>query len=124
MKLSRFFRAGLLAALSLTSLAVIPSAFADQPAPYVCTASYTGASVAANTTSTTTISCPGAALGDVILGVSDTASIGAFQLYAYVSAAGTITINISNVSAGALTPATGTLTAVGRHVFVPPLIIN
>lgn len=114
-------RAVLMAALSFCSLATIPAAFASQQVPYVCQVSYTGASVAANTTSTVAINCPGAALGDIV-SVSDSAAIGAFQVSAYVSAAGVVTVNISNVSAGPLTPATGTLTVRGTHVYVPPLV--
>lgn len=114
-------RAVLMTALSFCSLATIPAAFADQQAPYVCSVSYTGASVAANTTATTTVQCPGAALGDQV-DVSDSAAIGAFQVTAYVSAAGVVTVNISNVSAGALTPASGTLVVRGTHVYIPPLV--
>lgn len=120
---SLFTRAGLLAALSLASLAAIPSAFADQQAPYVCSASHTGGSISTGTSAHFTISCPGAALGDVVQVAAGADSL-LLTNTAYVDSAGSVTVVINNVSAGSITSPTTTYYVVGRHVYVPPLIIN
>lgn len=120
---SLFTRAALLTALSFCSLATIPAAFADQQAPYVCSASHTGGAITTGASAHFTISCPGAALGDVVQ-----VSAGADSLLltnsAYVDSAGSVTVLINNVSAGTITSPTTTYVVVGRHVYIPPLIIN
>lgn len=120
---SMFTRAALLTALSFCSLATIPVAFASQPAPYVCSASHTGGSIGTGASAHFTISCPGAALGDVVQ-VSAASDSLLLTTTAYVDSAGSVTVLINNVSAGSITSPTTTYVVVGTHVYIPPLITN
>ena len=65
-----------------------------------------------------TITVPGVALGDIVLGVSLGVSAGLGIVTAYVSAADTITVVVSNLETAALDLASTTVKVVlGRSVF-------
>jgi hypothetical protein len=102
----------------LFALFVLP-ALAVEPAPFKCSASHTGGSVSANTTATFTISCPGVRLGDFVE-VSANADSLLLTNTGYVSASNTVTIIISNVSAGAITSPTTTYNVRVLSKYVSP----
>ena len=62
-----------------------------------------------------TITVPGVALGDIVLGVSFGVSLAGVTATAYVSAANTVTIRLQNESAGTVDLASSTIrVVVGR----------
>jgi hypothetical protein len=67
---------------------------------------------------TATLTVPGVALGDMVLGVSWGATISGLTVSAYVSAANTVTINIVNSTLAAIDPTATTLRLlIGRPSF-------
>lgn len=60
------------------------------------------ANLIAGATTTDTVTIPGVALGDIVLGVSTAVSLAGLQRTAYVSAANTVTIVTQNPTAGAV----------------------
>ena len=60
------------------------------------TATLDTASLLTNTTTTDTVTVPGVALGDMVLGISTAVSLAGLQRTAYVSAANTVTIVTQN----------------------------
>lgn len=121
---SRVSRAALLTALSFCSLATIPAAFAAQPAPYVCTSAYAGGTAAAASVTTVSITCPGAVLGDTVAVGSSVAYPTNVSVTAFVSAANTIEVAITNPTAAGITVAAMTFTVVGTHRYVPITYTN
>lgn len=97
------------AVLAVCSVSVPNTAHAVTPTVQRCAKVDAGASVSANTTRSVTVVCPGVALGDAC-------EVGAFNdvilltISCYVSAANTVTILQSNVSAGAITAPNTTYT--------------
>lgn len=59
--------------------------------------------------SSTTITIPGVALGDIVLGVSFAVDLAGMTVTAYVSAANTVTIRAQNESAGTVDLASTTI---------------
>lgn len=78
--------------------------------PLTGSATWDPASVAAGAQTTTTVTVPGAALGDVV-GVSFSLDLQGMQLTGYVSAADNVTAVLRNGTAGAIDLASGTLRA-------------
>lgn len=76
------------------------------------TATWDPASVASKGSAIDTITVPGLALGDIVLGVSFSLDLAAILLGAYVSAANTLTVYLTNNTAGAVDLASGTIRAV------------
>lgn len=73
--------------------------------------------VSAGATDTDTVTVPGVALGDMVLGFSNGVSEAGLVKRAYVSAANTVTIVTYNPTAGSVNLASTTLTlAIGRAV--------
>ena len=61
---------------------------------------------------TDTVTVPGVALGDIVLGVSLGVDLAGVQLTAYVSAANTVTVIFENITAGTALVGDGTMAAV------------
>lgn len=61
---------------------------------------------------TTTVTVPGVALGDTVIGVSMSVTTGGLSLTGAVTAADTVTVTAQNVSNGSINVASGTLTVV------------
>jgi len=64
--------------------------------------------ITAGTTSTTTVSVTGAAVGDAVVVNPDSVIEAGINIYGYVSAANTVTIVAANPSAGAVNPVSRT----------------
>lgn len=65
----------------------------------------------------TTITVPGAAVGDLVLAVTYDKAQGAVHVFGEVTAVDTVTLRISNVTAGSITPtASTTYTAIVAKV--------
>lgn len=111
MKLLKLIPGLVLAALFFTAVSItLPQpAHAVTPTVQRCAKADAGAAVAANTTRSVTVVCPGVALGDAC-------EVGAFNdvllltLSCYVNAANSVTIIMSNVSAGSITAPNTTYT--------------
>jgi hypothetical protein len=78
------------------------------------TATYNPPSLAAGATTTTTITLNGVILGDTVVGVSFSLDTQGILFEGYISAANTITVRLTNPTAGVIDLASGTLTAVVR----------
>ena len=78
----------------------------------VGTATYDPGSIAAGASVTTTVSLNGVALGDVVSGVSFSLDTQGVEFEGYVSAANTVTVRLSNPTAGAIDLASGTVRVV------------
>jgi len=63
---------------------------------------------------TTTVSVPGAALGDIVVGTSFSLDTQGINMWGYVSAANTATVVLENNTAGAINLASGTLRVLTR----------
>jgi hypothetical protein len=72
-------------------------------------ATYDAPSIAAGATTTTTVTVAGAALGDMVLGVSLSVDAGGLVVSGYVSAANTVTVRLSNPTASAIDIASASL---------------
>lgn len=66
-------------------------------------------SLSTGTNDTDTITVPGIALGDVVVGVSLGVSLAGMQVTAYVSAANTVTIVFNNITGGTVNLASTTI---------------
>lgn len=98
----------------------------------VASAVYDQPSVANTIGSTTTVTVPGASLGDFVAW-SQTSNWASACVTAYVSAANTVSVRFQNQSGGALDPASGTLTCaviretgdyIGAVVYDPPSLAS
>ncbi len=89
------------------SLQPAPVAHAAEPAPYYCSKTYDPASLTTLTQTSTTITCPGVALGDFVQG-SFSISQALVTFTYYVSAANTVTVLVVNGSAGTIDLGSGT----------------
>lgn len=67
-----------------------------------------GAVGAGTTNTSNTITVPGVAVGDPVITVSASASLGAVVLSAEVTAADTVTLKVANTTAGSITPPAST----------------
>lgn len=70
---------------------------------------YDPPSIAANTGVTTTVTVPGAALGDIVTGVSFSLDLQGLSVTGWVSAADTVSVRMFNGTAAAIDLASGTL---------------
>lgn len=96
--------------MSLAQKLQFPMAF---PNVLAATANLTPAGVTTNTTNVaSTITVPGAAVGDVVLAVTTPAALGSVLLQGEVTAANTVTLKFSNLTAGTITPPAGNYTAI------------
>jgi hypothetical protein len=77
------------------------------------------ASLADGVGSTETVTVPGVALGDIVIGFSFGVSLAGITATAYVSAADTVSIRVQNESGGVLDLASTTVKVVVGKVFVP-----
>lgn len=105
-KLKAFVLGLPLVALIVTSVAVLslspaPAVHAAEPAPFYCSKTYDPSSLTTLTQTSTTITCPGVALGDFVV-LSNSVSSALVTITAYVSAANTVTILVFNGSAGTI----------------------
>lgn len=87
--------------------------------PFVCSKADAGAAVAANTSRSFTLTCPGVSVGDFVE-VSAAADVILLQVSGYVSAANTITVLISNVSAGSITSPNTTYYVIVWRKYISP----
>jgi hypothetical protein len=85
----------------------VPNAQASEPAPFYCSKVYDPSSLTTLTQTSTTVSCPGVALGDYVT-VSSSVSNALVTITAYVSAANTVTVLVLNGSAGTIDLASAT----------------
>ena len=75
-------------------------------------------SLTTGTNDTDTVTVPGVALGDIVLGVSLGVDVAGMQVTAYVSAANTVTVVFNNITAGTVNlGSTSIKFMVGRPVF-------
>lgn len=75
-------------------------------------------SLTTGTNDTDTVTVPGVALGDIVLGVSLGVDVAGMQVTAYVSAANTVTVVFNNITAGTVNlDSTSIKFMVGRPVF-------
>ena len=103
-KLKRLVLGLPLAALVVAGVALLspaPAVHAAEPAPFYCSKTYDPASLTTLTQTSTTITCPGVALGDYVT-LSNSISSALVTITAYVSAANTVTILVFNGSAGTI----------------------
>ena len=78
---------------------------------FTATAALTPSAVTAGNTGTNTVTCNGAAIGDVV-DVSVPAVLGNVTMQGEVTAANTVTIKFSNATAGSITPPAGNYSVV------------
>jgi hypothetical protein len=76
---------------------------------FSCTATWDAPSAATGGDELDTISCPGVALGDIVLGVSLGVSAAGLAVSAYVSAADVVTVHVANNTGGAVDLASTTV---------------
>lgn len=82
---------------------------------------YATGALATLTQTSTTVSCPGVALGDLCDGVSSSVDPGAgIVLSCNVSAAGTVRIQVFNSTAGSVTPPSANYTVLMAPKYISP----
>jgi hypothetical protein len=82
---------------------------------------YAAGALTTLTQTSTTVSCPGVALGDLCDGVSSSVDPGAgIVLSCNVSAAGTVRIQVFNSTAGTLTPPSANYTVLMAPKYISP----
>lgn len=89
---------------------LVPLAFGERPQP-VGSATYNPPSLTNGSRTTTTVSVPGAALGDHVVGISFSNDLQGIRAWGYVSAADTVTVVFENNTGGTLDLGSGTLRA-------------
>jgi len=110
-------------ALSNLSTPVLPPAHAGSPTnQFICQkTSYAAGALTTLTQTSTTVTCPGVALGDMCDGVSSSVDPGAgIVLSCNVSAANTVRIQVFNSTAGTLTPASANYTVLIQPKYISP----
>ena len=117
--------AGGLAVAVLTCLSpqlVTPAHASSASNEFICTkTAYAPGALTTLTQASTTVSCPGVVVGDICDGISSTVDPGAgIVLTCYISAAGTVRIQVFNSTAGTLTPASANYTVLIQPKYVSP----
>lgn len=80
--------------------------------PRACTFTWTPAQVAQTAAPVQTVTVTGAQVGDAVLVCPPSATTGVALVSAWVSAADTLSVQFDNPTGGALTPPSGTYTAI------------
>lgn len=102
------FRAMMMGLMLLASLCAVPYASARDVQIQVYSASYDAASLADGVGETTTVTIPGAALGDACVASLGVSAAG-ITITCYISVAGTASVRVQNESTGTLDLASTTL---------------
>jgi hypothetical protein len=112
----------LVIALAVSNLAVRPAHASSASNEFICTkTAYAPGALSTLTQASTTVSCPGVVVGDICDGISSTVDPGAgIVLTCYISAAGTVRIQVFNSTAGTLTPASANYTVLIQPKYISP----
>jgi hypothetical protein len=94
--------------VAVLSLSPATPVHASEPAPFYCAKVYDPASMASAAGTSTTITCPGVALGDFVDAISSSIDEGGATVTGYVSSANTITLRLFNGTGATLDLASST----------------
>jgi hypothetical protein len=116
---------GVAAALVVISTLLPPVRTAHAASPsneFLCTkTAYAPGALTTLTQASTTVTCPGVAVGDICDGISATVDPGAgIVLSCFISAANTVRIQVFNSTAGTLTPASANYSVLIQPKYISP----